>query len=249
MATLNFEHPQLGPMTVVERTGSRKLSARWVNGQLRVNIPAGLTRSQITAMIDRHISDFESMRPAPRYHSGLVINIAGTGISTADPTYSIAIITDPRIASRPTVTTTTAEGNHLRFNLNISPDTDFRDPGVQERLDRTVKLAGRNLAPRIIIPRARHIAAGLGIRVDKWEIAHGMNVLGTCYPRQRRIRLSYLNVFLTPELRDYIINHELAHISEPGHTAAFHALCDRYCGGRERELIRQLHNFPWPVSR
>ncbi|MDE6813007.1 MAG: M48 family metallopeptidase, partial [Duncaniella sp.] len=73
--------------------------------------------------------------------------------------------------------------------------------------------------------------------------------LGTCYPRLRRIRLSYLNVFLTPELRDYIICHELAHLTEPGHTPAFHALCDRYCLGRERELIRRLHTYPWPIER
>ena len=76
-----------------------------------------------------------------------------------------------------------------------------------------------------------------------------MNVLGTCYPRQRRIRLSFLNVFLTPELRDYIIHHELAHLSCPGHTPEFHSLCDRYCGGRERILIRLLHSYPWPVER
>lgn len=248
MATLSFDHPLLGPVTIVERRGSQKLSARWTSGQLRVNVPAGLTRSQISAAIDRHISDFEAIRPAPRYHDGLVIDIPGANATETDPTFAIAIMTDPRIDSKPLVTTST-EGNHLRFNLLVSPKTDFRDPAVQERLDHTVKLAGRNLAPRIIIPRARLIASRLGLRVDKWETAHGTSVLGTCYPRQRRIRLSYLNVFLTPELRDYIIYHELAHLTEPGHTPAFHALCDRYCGGRERELIRKLHSYPWPVNR
>ncbi|WP_168185202.1 M48 metallopeptidase family protein [Duncaniella dubosii] len=87
------------------------------------------------------------------------------------------------------------------------------------------------------------------LRVDSWEIAHGRTVLGTCYPRQRRIRLSYLNVFLPPELRDYIIRHELAHLTEPGHTAAFHTLCDRYCSGRESQLTHSLRNYHWPVDR
>ena len=40
MSSLTLNHPTLGAMTVTERRGSGKISARWVNGQLRVNVPA-----------------------------------------------------------------------------------------------------------------------------------------------------------------------------------------------------------------
>ena len=31
------------------------------------------------------------------------------------------------------------------------------------------------------------------------------------------------------------------------HSAAFHALCNTYLGGREKQLEAQLKHFPWPI--
>lgn len=237
MSTFTLTHPTLGHITVTERPGSGKISARWTSGQLKVNIPAGLSRRRIADTIDRHAADFERIRPRPRYHPGTIIPIPATDIT-------IAILTAPGIA-RLTLTASTPG----RFNILLPSSADTADPAIQSAIDTAVKAIARRIAPAILLPRARQLAADLGLGVDRWEIAHGMKVLGTCYPRQRRIRLSYLNVFLTPELRDYIIHHELAHLSCPGHTPAFHSLCDRYCGGCERILIRLLQSYPWPVER
>ena len=56
-------------------------------------------------------------------------------------------------------------------------------------------------------------------------------------------------VFLPTHLRDYIIYHELAHLSEMNHSPRFHALCDAYCRGNESRYIRELNSFRWPVLR
>lgn len=237
MSTFTLTHPTLGHITVTERPGSGKISARWTAGQLKVNIPAGLSRRRIADTIDRHAADFERIRPRPRYLPDTVIPIPATDLT-------IAILTSSQI-TRLTLTAPAPD----RFNILLPPSADTSSPAIQSAIDTAVKAIARRIAPAILLPRARQLAADLGLRVDRWEIAHGMKVLGTCYPRQRRIRLSYLNVFLTPELRDYIIHHELAHLTEPGHTPAFHSLCDRYCSGRERLLISLLHKFPWPVER
>ena len=245
MSSLTLSHPSLGTISVTERRGSGKISARWVNGQLRVNVPAGMSRNSILRAVGRYAADFERIRPRPRYEPGTVVTIA-----TQDSPVRIFILNSraPVADLTATVTTDPATGTQA-FAIHIPPHTDHTLPDIQRRIDAAVKAVGRRLAPAILLPRARAIAASLGLRVDSWEIAHGRTVLGTCYPRLRRIRLSYLNVFLTPELRDYIICHELAHLTEPGHTPAFHALCDRYCLGRERELIRRLHTYPWPIER
>lgn len=56
-------------------------------------------------------------------------------------------------------------------------------------------------------------------------------------------------VFLPLELSDYVIYHELAHLTEMNHSPRFHALLDSYLGGREAELVRKLKGFVWPVLR
>lgn len=241
MSTYTLSHHRFGQVTVTERRGSTRLSARWKEGRLYINVPArcGSLR-EISARIDSIANEIERIRPKSFYHDGTLITI-----SSATPV-NIRVATGPVATLTPTVDNS---GVHTDFTIIAPHSTDFSDPDIQQRINSAVHLIGRRLAASILIPRATHIAATLGLRVDKWEIAHGRNVLGTCYPTRRRIRLSYLNVFLSPELRDYIICHELAHLTESGHTRQFHALCDRYCNGREAELISRLRSYPWPLMR
>ncbi|WP_300886159.1 hypothetical protein, partial [uncultured Duncaniella sp.] len=78
MSTFTLTHPTLGHITVTERSGSGKISARWTSGQLKVNIPAGLSSRRIADTIERHAADFERIRPRPRYHPGTIIPIPAT---------------------------------------------------------------------------------------------------------------------------------------------------------------------------
>lgn len=65
----------------------------------------------------------------------------------------------------------------------------------------------------------------------------------------RKISLSAITMFLPPHLRDYIVCHELAHLSEMNHSARFHEICNGYCGGREKSLQKELKAFRWPILR
>lgn len=248
MSTLTIQHPVLGTVTVVERRGSRKLSARWRDGRLSVNLPAGLSVRQIEETIERHCGDFQRIKPRPRYDFGtrIEIRLPLPNVYERDllivSVESSAKVTDLMITSH-------KEGTAHCIVIAIPETIDITADDVQQRIDKCLKVLARKLAPTVLIPRAKQLAEKFGLSVERWEIAGGHNVLGTCYPTQRRIRLSYFNVFLTPELRDYIICHELAHLTEAGHTPKFHALCDRYCDGREKQLIRLLHNHHWAVNR
>ena len=56
-------------------------------------------------------------------------------------------------------------------------------------------------------------------------------------------------LLLLPEhLVRYVICHELAHLKHFDHSPAFHALCDSYLGGREREYQAEMKQFRWPVE-
>ena len=74
----------------------------------------------------------------------------------------------------------------------------------------------------------------------------GSTRLGTCNTRGE-IRLSCVLVLLPSELRDYVILHEFAHLTEMNHSPRFYALLDRYCGGRNAILRRALKNAVLPV--
>ena len=51
---------------------------------------------------------------------------------------------------------------------------------------------------------------------------------GSCTPSDRSIRLSRRLQGMPSWVIDYVLLHELAHLREPGHTAAFWELVDRY---------------------
>ena len=73
-----------------------------------------------------------------------------------------------------------------------------------------------------------------------------MHKLGHC-TNKGIIQLSRNVMFLTQPLVNLIICHELAHLKHMNHSAAFHALCNTYLGGHEKELESQLKRFPWPI--
>ncbi|MCM1076524.1 MAG: DUF45 domain-containing protein [Bacteroides sp.] len=250
MSRHTLDHPILGTITVTERRGSGKLSARWKEGQLHLNIPAGLPLTEIRNAIERNLAEFERIRPRPRYTDATQIHIRGNDDDPQSPSVFLSIsILRASTQSGDITVVPKSSSTPPGIDILIPPAIDLAAPAIQRRINNALIALARKTAPTILLPRARRLASKLGLRVDKWEIAHGHNVLGTCYPRERRIRLSCLNVYLSPELRDYIIYHELAHLTEPGHTASFHALCNRYCNGREQALIRLLHAYPWPIER
>ena len=75
-----------------------------------------------------------------------------------------------------------------------------------------------------------------------------MRKLGHC-TTGKVIQLSRAVMMLPPDLVDLVICHELAHLTHMDHSAAFHALCNSYLGGRERSLDKRLRSFNWPVRR
>lgn len=105
------------------------------------------------------------------------------------------------------------------------------------------------LAPKFILPVAKEISRRLGVAPSRWEIGRGTRTLGTCHSSDRHISLSRALLFLLSELREYVICHELAHLTHADHSPAFHSLCNSYLCGREKELNRALKAFPWPILR
>ncbi|MDE6489754.1 MAG: M48 family metallopeptidase [Muribaculaceae bacterium] len=138
-----------------------------------------------------------------------------------------------------------AQARIPRSPIGIGAELDITSPEVQQSIGRIIMTIAHTLAPGILLPRAREIADTIGDQPAAWRISRGRRTLGTCNSR-REISLSAACLFLPQHLRDYIVIHELAHLREMNHSPRFHALCNHYCNGREKELQTQLRLFKWP---
>lgn len=102
-----------------------------------------------------------------------------------------------------------------------------------------------------LLTRARALARRwLDGRVDPREVVWSTRQQrrwGSCTPTTGRIRLSAELAEMPGWVLDGVIIHELAHLEHPNHTAAFHALADRY--PRQREAMAFLSGVSHATGR
>ncbi len=112
-------------------------------------------------------------------------------------------------------------------------------PPEEER----VRIEALRRAARIDLPaRIARISARTGLVYTKMTVRTMRTKWGSCSNR-KTISLTLFLMNLPEELRDFVILHELCHTVHLDHSPAFHALVDRLCGGRERELARALRGY------
>ena len=87
--------------------------------------------------------------------------------------------------------------------------------GDAELMERAMELSQRYLGGRAVPHSVRWVAN----QRSRW---------GSCTPEDRTIRISSMLRGMPVWVVDYILVHELAHLLEPGHNAAFWKLVNRY---------------------
>ena len=93
-----------------------------------------------------------------------------------------------------------------------------------------------------LVPRLATLAAEHGFSYNKVFIKNNVSNWGSCSTKGN-INLNMQLMRLPEELRDYVMLHELCHLKQLNHGPEFHALLDSLCGGREKELRRQLRQY------
>jgi hypothetical protein len=133
---------------------------------------------------------------------------------------------------------------HLQFHESA----DLDDENIKRTISNVIGRAMEAQAHKTLLPFAHEVADGLGLAPAGFEVGRGMRKLGHCTTK-RVIQLSRNLMFMPEELVRYIICHELAHLTHMNHSPQFHALCDQYTGGKEKELERQLRQFRFPILK
>lgn len=161
------------------------------------------------------------------------------------PLVDIAIVSQSFLPDKITI----KHDSSRNVTIAVGENFDLSSPAVAAFVSKTVRSVASRLATEVLLPRANQVAKLLGVYPARWSIGRGDRRLGCCNSR-REISISRICIFLSPTLIDYIICHELAHLTEMNHSARFHALCDQFCqsvtGRTERELAADLKSYRWP---
>lgn len=226
-----IRHPRLGDVRLSLNRRSRRVMAKWQQGMVRMTIPRLFTATELLEMLDRMESGLMRSRPASVFKPGTVFSFPGVEFRICRD----AAMDPERIIAYPNLPVT---------KVCVGSRVDCGSTDAAHAISKVIHNSAHALAQRLLLPRAREIAANVGASPAGWKIGRGQRTLGHCDSRGI-ITISHVCTFLTQELRDYVVCHELAHLLEMNHSARFHQVCDRYCGGRAQELEAKLRAFSW----
>lgn len=229
-----FSHEKLGPVKYTVRTSARRVVARWRSDMLHLTLPPHMTSAEVAEVLRQMQSKLLARRPQNAPFA------FGDILDYADFTVKILPIDD--YGHRCSVHQT----SRSEFEIRMDADTEIGSPETIKAISNAMRGIAKIMGPVLLLPRAKELADEVGRHPLAWELTSGVRILGHCNSKGI-IALSYALVFLPGHLRDYIIYHELAHLSEMNHSAAFHKICNQYCKGNERRYITELKSFRFPV--
>lgn len=120
----------------------------------------------------------------------------------------------------------------IQEKLAIMPENLYTQQHYLEHRDR---------ARVIITARVVYWAEVMGLAYNRLSIRNTTTRWGSCSSK-RNLNFSYRLMFLEPELMDYVVIHELAHLVEMNHSARFWNIVSQYCPDYKilRSLLRKL---------
>ncbi len=227
-------HSVLGDVCVSVRSDARRFVARWRDGAVHLTVPVGVGESEIRDVLDRFAPRLMAKRPDVSYYPGMTIPLDGFAFEIKSQSHRPSSI----------LVTVTED----RAYLEVGTDIDMSSDKGRLMINSMMCRVAAKVAPRLLLPAARELARRHGLSPVSWHIMSGYRTLGKC-TSARTIHLSHALVFLPKELRDYIVCHELAHLTHMSHSRRFHELCNRYCNGKEAAYIAALRAYRWPILR
>ena len=233
-----FIDKEFGKVVVTLRRGMKNVRCRWRGNRLYMSAPYGMEK-QLEGLVDADRDKIRALNHQKiTFHDGQVIPCFHT---------TLTISTDAKLT-----TNCVAHGidpaDGVSLYMRVPADLDLESDAATRALSKVISLLFGRIAHRYLIPYAQSEAARLGLKPRGFEIGKGTVKLGHC-TRGGMIQLSRHLMLLPEPLVQYVVCHELAHLTHMDHSPAFHALLDSYLNGRGAELDRQIAHFPWPILR
>lgn len=233
-----YDDPEFGRIIVTIKPGLKSFRAGWKDGVLNISCRPNITEYEFKSTLD---ALRDKIRKAHEKKHGAEFCF-GQVIKCFDG-YTITICPSDNPKQQ-------VLGHRLNKDITISlpKDEPLDNINVKRAICKTIEHMIRDIAITSLIPLAQETAEQVGCnKVNRFLISHGKKTLGYC-TRDRNIYLSSILMLYPKRLIRHIICHELAHIEHFDHSEAFHRLCDRYDGGREKEYIKELKTFKTAIA-
>jgi hypothetical protein len=247
VASGRYSHPVYGCVRIKVHPTARRVKARWIGPEVCFVVPSNLAYDELMkftedAEVQKKIL---AIRPKSALYVGLRIDCDMVDFTIEYDAVSYKN-TDVRFEVNDQAP---LRGKKANYTIYINPrlkDTDSSEPEFQSFLNKNLLWAAKFATLAYVVPRAKELADNVGALPMGWNVKDIRRSLGKC-DSHGIITLSSRLIFLSPDLRDFVIYHELAHLAEMNHSAAFHKVCDSYCNGREAELSARARSFEFPV--
>lgn len=126
----------------------------------------------------------------------------------------------------------TSETLVLPQNIKNKPDQ------IRAAIKNFVTKFARELLPQCVA----HFSEIIGKCPAKIAISHPKSIWGSCNAN-KTIRLNAKLVMLPKHLMEYVVIHELCHLSEMNHSAEFWALVNRFCDSKRCRAELKNYNY------
>lgn len=126
--------------------------------------------------------------------------------------------------------------------VRVPETVDIKNPQVQEWVKKAIEETWRIEAKSYLPERVAMWAERYKFSFERVSIRNSKTRWGSC-STTGNINLSLHLMRLPTELIDFVILHELTHTIHKNHGPQFHALLDKICGGKERELNARLRAY------
>ena len=233
-----IEDKEFGKIIVELRRGMTKVRFAFrPDGTLTVRAPLGVSAECVLDAIERNreaIRQLAAKSPSPQLHVGQEIAC-----------YKCKVVIETQ-QTHPGYVLSRIGDDGTVCHVLVHEQADVASPRVQRTVSTVIGRMMAVQAERHLLPLAAEVAKGLGLKPAGIEVGRGMRKLGHC-TRSKVIQLSRNLMFMPEVLIRYVICHELAHLTHMNHSPEFHALCNQYCGGKEKELEQQLRQFIFPI--
>lgn len=134
------------------------------------------------------------------------------------------------------------------IRLSIPEEAGFEDLAIQNFLSDSLNKVYRAEAKQVLPKKVKEYAVQYKLPVGKVTIRDTKTRWGSC-SHENNISLSLHLMKLPMHIIDYVVLHELAHVTEKNHQKPFWELLDVYCKGNAKALDRELKNYNHLILR